>query len=153
MESVCVQIETLPWSPPSQNSVPELNDASQYAAWVAVHGFNVNHFTSLINSHGVESLNSIDKTVEALRRVGVPMKVNVEGEIGSRLRQTATEAVVIDVKVASAEGETSMPWTYAYFELAERGQITDAESGKTVRFEGFLGPQATHLFDMTRVKD
>jgi hypothetical protein len=44
-----------------------------------------------------------------------------------------------------------MPWTYAYFELAERGEVAD-ESGRRGRFEGFLGPQATQLFEMTKVK-
>ena len=43
-----------------------------------------------------------------------------------------------------------MPWTYAYFELAERGPVIDPSTGDTSQFEGFLGPQATQLFDMTR---
>jgi hypothetical protein len=45
-----------------------------------------------------------------------------------------------------------MPWTYAYFELAQRDTVLDPATGKQVRFEGFLGPQATNLFEMTRVK-
>ena len=45
-----------------------------------------------------------------------------------------------------------MPWSYAYFELAQRDEHIDPASGKRVRFEGFLGPQATNLFEMTRVK-
>jgi hypothetical protein len=45
-----------------------------------------------------------------------------------------------------------MPWTYAYFELAQRDTVADPATGKKVRFEGFLGPQATNLFEMTRVK-
>ena len=49
--------------------------------------------------------------------------------------------------------QTTMPWSYAYFELAERGQITDPETGQSRRFEGFLGPQATQLFEMTRRRD
>ena len=36
------------------------------------------------------------------------------------------------------------------FELAERGEVTDPDSGARQRFEGFLGPQATQLFDMTK---
>jgi hypothetical protein len=30
--------------------------------------------------------------------------------------------------------------------------VTDPATGKQVRFEGFLGPQATNLFEMTRLK-
>ena len=32
-----------------------------------------------------------------------------------------------------------MPWSYAYFELAERGPAPDPETGRQARFEGFLG--------------
>jgi hypothetical protein len=151
LDRIVRQFHELPWDVPEKKDVTALNQDSQYAAWVLVHGYNVNHFTSLINSHGVESLNSIEKTVDALRDAGVPMKAEIEGQPGSKLRQTATEAVHIDVEVREQARAAKMPWTYAYFELAERGEITDPESGKRGRFEGFLGPQATHLFEMTKV--
>ena len=73
------------------------------------------------------------------------------GEPGSKLRQSATDAVTIDVNVVDGGTPTTMPWAYAYFELAERNTVTDPETGEQVRFEGFLGPQATQLFEMTRV--
>jgi hypothetical protein len=44
------------------------------------------------------------------------------------------------VEVSDGGAAATMPWTYAYFELAERSQ----------GFEGFFGPQATNLFDMTK---
>lgn len=152
MERVVRQIHELPWPLPEKESVAAVNEASQYAAWVLVHGYNVNHFTSLINSHGVPKLADIEKTIAALKAVGVPMKAEIEGARGSKLRQSATEAVKIDVEVVDGGQPTTMPWTYAYFELAERGEILDGETGKKSRFEGFLGPQATQLFEMTRVK-
>jgi hypothetical protein len=144
-------IEQLPWNPPLKEDVSILNQESQYGAWVLVHGYNVNHFTSLINSHGVDSLGDIEKTVAVLRSAGVPMKAEIEGAAGSILRQTATDAVVIDVAVQEQGRVSSMPWTYAYFELAERGMVEDV-GGTRRRFEGFLGPQATQLFEMTRRK-
>jgi hypothetical protein len=143
---------TLPWQPPQQHDVQALNSVSQYGAWTLVHGYNVNHFTSLVNSHGVDSLNDLERTMQALTAAGVPIKSDIEGERGSKLRQSATEAVKIDVDVRHGDKTVSMPWTYAYFELAERNEIVDAATGKKVRFEGFLGPQATNLFEMTRVK-
>ena len=152
LEIIVREFHELPWQLPETSGVAAINKESQYAAWVLVHGYNVNHFTSLINSHGVESLADIDRTVEALRRAGVPMKTEIEGAPGSKLRQTATEAVTIDVPVRENGRETAMPWTYAYFELAQRGEVTDAETGRRGRFEGFLGPQATQLFEMTKVK-
>lgn len=152
MADVVRQFHELPWELPSKEDALALNDESQYAAWVLVHGYNVNHFTSLINSHGVEQLDDIEKTVAALRAAGVPMKGQIEGEPGSKLRQTATDAVVIDVDVMDGEKRTRMPWTYAYFELAERGTVPDPKSGEPVRFQGFLGPQATNLFEMTKIR-
>jgi hypothetical protein len=149
---VVAQCHDLPWILPAKEDVATLNKASQYAAWVLVHGYNVNHFTSLINSHGVITLDDIEKTIAALQKAGVPMKAEIEGERGSKLRQTATEAATIDVAVHDKGQPATMPWTYAYFELAQRDLVPDPVSGKKVRFEGFLGPQATNLFEMTKVK-
>ncbi len=147
---VARQFHELPWEPPRRRDVEAINEESQYAAWVLVHGYNVNHFTSLINSHGVPSLDDIEKTSRALAAAGVPMKAEIEGAAGSKLRQTATTAVVIDVDILQDKEPATMPWTYAYFELAQRGEVIDPESGQRRRFEGFLGPQATQLFEMTR---
>lgn len=146
------QFHDLPWDVPEKADVAALNAESQFGAWVLVHGYNVNHYTALINSQGTKDLSDIELTIGALTKAGVPMKAEIEGARGSKLRQTATEAVKIDVAVRDHGKLTTMPWTYAYFELAERGQIVDAETGRTGRFEGFLGPQATNLFEMTRVK-
>ncbi len=142
----------LPWQLPPREDVAALNAASQYAAWVLVHGYNVNHFTSLINSHGAGALDDIEKTIAALSAAGVPMKKEIEGERGSKLRQSATEAVNIEVEVSDGGVPRKMPWTYAYFELAQRDEFVDPQTGQRLRFEGFLGPQATNLFEMTRVK-
>jgi hypothetical protein len=152
MPKIVSEFHDLPWMLPSREDVEKLNKVSQYAAWVLVHGYNVNHFTSLINSHGVPALDDIEKTIAALAKAGVPMKKEIEGERGSKLRQTATEAVTIDVAVHDRGVPAKMPWTYAYFELAQRDTVIDPATGKPVRFEGFLGPQATNLFEMTRVK-
>ena len=150
LQAAVASIHDLPWPIPEKSDVVAINKESQYGAWVLVHGNNVNHFTSLINSHGVESLNDIEKTIAALQQAGVPVKSEIEGEHGTKLRQSATEAAVIDVAVRDQGRETTMSWTYAYFELAERGFITDPETNTRGRFEGFLGPQATQLFEMTR---
>jgi hypothetical protein len=152
LNTVVKQFHELPWSVPEKRIVESLNAHSQYAAWVLVHGYNVNHFTSLINSHGKAALNTIDKTVAALKNAGVPMKSEIEGKRGSKLRQSATEAAVVDVAVRENGQEATIPWTYAYFELAERGNVVDPETGQKSRFQGFLGPQATNLFEMTKVR-
>lgn len=151
LEIVLPLFHDLPWDVPEKADVAELNEESQFASWTIVHGYNVNHFTASINSQGTAELKDIEATIAVLQRAGVPMKAEIEGDRGSKLRQSATEAVRIDVPVQENGRLTRMPWTYAYFELAERGEIRDPESGRSGRFEGFLGPQATNLFEMTRL--
>ncbi len=140
----------LPWDPPQKNDVVELNRESQYAAWVLVHGYNVNHFTASVNAQRHRQWDTLEKTVQQIRQAGIPVKSEIEGAAGSKLRQSATEAVVIDVPVLHEGNLTTMPWAYAYLEFADRGSIIDPETGKSIRFEGFLGGQATHLFEMTK---
>jgi hypothetical protein len=116
------------------------------------HADNENHYTSLSTAHGGPARDDIETTLAALSAAGVPMKTEIEGERGSKLRQSATEAVKIDVQVSDNGIPAALAWTYAYFELAQRDTVVDPATGKRVRFEGFLGPQATNLFEMTRVK-
>ena len=144
--------EELPWERPQKKDVQELNQESQFAAWVLVNGYDVNHFTASINSHGVESLEDIDKTVAAMKKAGIPMKPEIEGEKGTKLRQSSTESVVVNVPVRDGVRTAEIPWTYAYFEIAERPLMKNPLTGQMERFEGFLGPQATNLFDMTKLK-
>ncbi|MBI4178845.1 DUF1338 domain-containing protein [bacterium] len=141
----------LPWNTPRKADVLALDKASQYGAWVLLNGYEVNHFTASVNSHGVAALDSIDKTIAALKNAGVPMKKEIEGDPGSLLRQSSTEAVKLSFRVRGNRGPETLEWTYAYFEIAERGYATDARTGARNRFEGFLGAQAAQLFDMTKV--
>ncbi len=140
----------LPWPAPRASLVREINTVSQYAAWTLLHGNNVNHFTAYINEQNVAEWPDIEATIAGLRQAGVPLKNEIEGERGSKLRQTATQAVDVDCPVVDEHGgPTTLRWAYAYYELAERGDVTD-EAGARRRFQGFLGPQAAQLFEMTR---
>ncbi|HZE89597.1 MAG TPA: DUF1338 domain-containing protein [Verrucomicrobiae bacterium] len=145
--------ETLPWGIPDRADVEELGKHSQYGAWVLMHGYEVNHFTASVNSHGVEAIGDIEKTVREMRARGIPMKHEIEGNAGTKLRQSATESVVIPVTVRGPDGRMQeMNWTYAYFEIAERHQWTNPETGERELFQGFLGEQANQLFEMTAMK-
>jgi hypothetical protein len=135
-----------PWPAPAKADVELMERESQFGAWVLLHGHSVNHFTSAVHAHGVPALDDIEKTVAALKAAGVPMKPAIEGARGSRLRQSSTEAVSLPTPMRVGRKEALFPWTYAYFELAERPLV----DGR--RFEGFLGGQATNLFEMTRRK-
>ncbi|HYQ57536.1 MAG TPA: DUF1338 family protein, partial [Draconibacterium sp.] len=146
-----VQYFRRPWRIPRKEDVLKLNDISQYAAWVLLHGNAVNHFTAYINFQDVREWPDLETTCKALADAGVPMKDTLEGEKGSKLRQSATLAVKEAVEVKGDDGVEKMTWTYAYYELAERGIVI--ENGKEKLFSGFLGEQAQHLFDMTRTRE
>jgi Domain of unknown function (DUF1338) len=118
-----------PEAPVREEALLALERESQYAAWLLAFGRKVNHFTGAVDD--------VEAWQERMREAGVPMKADIEGERGTCLRQTATHAASLPVRL---EGGGSRPWPYAYFEIAER-------SGG---FDGFLGPQARALFDMTR---
>ncbi len=133
-----------PWPAPSRADAAALERESQFAAWTLLHGHSVNHFTAAVHAQGVDALADIELTAAALKAAGVPMKPEIEGGPGSRLRQTSTRAVVVPVEMRAGSRVVRKPWTYAYFELAERPLI----DGR--RFEGFLGSQASSLFEMTR---
>ena len=135
---------TRPWPAPTLADALALEKESQFGAWVLLHGHTVNHFTAAVHAHASPALDDIEKTIAALKAAGVPMKPDIEGEPGSRLRQSSTQAVVIPVEMRSGSRVVKKPWTYAYFEIAERPLV----DGR--RFEGFLGGQATNLFEMTR---
>ena len=140
------------WSIPLKEDVLALNDVSQYAAWVLLHGNSVNHFTAFINYQEVAEWPDLATTCKGLADAGVPMKDSIEGEIGSKLQQSATQAIkeLVDVKNQNGELER-IQWTYAYYELAQRGIIE--VDGDLKLFSGFLGEQADHLFDMTQTRD
>jgi hypothetical protein len=141
-----------PWPAPKRKDVIAADKDSQYAAWTMLHGNRVNHFTAYINEQKVREWADLEVTVNALRAAGLPMKAEFEGEKGSKLRQSSTEAAMIDCEVTEDDGSKGMMnWSYAYYELAERGDVP-GPGGKPLRFQGFLGAQATNLFEMTKTR-
>jgi Domain of unknown function (DUF1338) len=146
------KIFTRPWKAPRRSVVEEVNQVTQYGAWVLLHGYAVNHFTGYINRQNTSKYPDIEATVQALVNLGVPMKKEIEGNITCGLRQTATQAVTEMVTVLddSSGAEIQIPWTYAYYEIAQRYPV-EIEPGKHTLFDAFLGNNAQQLFEMTRL--
>lgn len=144
-------IFTRPWQPPRRSVVEAVNQVTQYGAWVLLHGYAVNHFTGYVNRQNTPTYPDIDTTASGLANLGVPMKAEIEGNITCGLRQTATQAVTEMVTVLddSNATEIQIPWTYAYYEIAQR-YIIETEPGKQELFDAFLGQNAQQLFEMTR---
>ncbi len=145
-----VKFFSRPWAPPLRSIVEDVNKESQYAAWTLLHGNAVNHFTAYINHQNVAEWPDLEATVNALKKAGLPMKDEFEGETGSKLRQSSTQAFDEECDVREKDGSKGrLKWSYAYYELAERGTIPGPD-GKPIKFHGFLGEQATNLFEMTK---
>ncbi|MDJ0735510.1 MAG: DUF1338 domain-containing protein [Nostocaceae cyanobacterium] len=146
------QIFTRPWQPPRRSVVEEVNQVSQYGAWVLIHGYAVNHFTGYINRQNTPTYPDIDTTARSLAQLGVPMKAEIEGNVTVGLRQTATQAVkeMVTVLDDATGAEIQIPWTYAYYELAQR-YLLEMQPGKQLLFDAFLGKNAKELFEMTRL--
>lgn len=154
VEPIAEQLKSVfarPWNPPRRYLLETVNVATQYGAWVLLHGYAVNHFTGYINRQNAPQYPDIESTAKALGDRGVPMKAEIEGSPECGLRQTATQAVKETVNVLDdSSGEAiQIPWTYAYFEIAERHPVEIAP-GQRALFDGFLGANATNLFEMTR---
>ena len=138
-----------PWKPAKKETILTLNKESQFAAWTLLHGNSVNHFTAYINHQNVPAWGDIEQTMKVLSEAGIPIKQEIEGLKGSKLRQSSTQAIDEDCPVIDADGSpTTIRWSYAYYELAERGYLEN--DGQKVWFDGFLGEQATNLFEMTK---
>ncbi|MFW5755840.1 MAG: DUF1338 domain-containing protein [Tangfeifania sp.] len=151
LEEELVDYFKRPWQIPCRETVLKLNDISQYAAWVLLHGNSVNHFAASVNEQNVEALPDLESTVRLLESQGIPMKEVTEGAKGSMLQQTATLAVKEETEVAGENGPEEINWTYAYFELTQRG-YTEVD-GRQVLYSGFLENQARHFFGMTQTLD
>ena len=145
-------IFTRPWSVPKRSVVEAVNTVTQYGAWVLLHGYAVNHFTGYVNRQNTPQYPDIESTARGLVSLGVPMKAEIEGSRNSGLSQTATFAVteMLDVLDDTSGKIIQIPWTYAYYEIAERNAIEIAP-GQQVLFEAFLGSNAQNLFEMTRI--
>jgi hypothetical protein len=146
------RVFSTPWQPPKRSVVEEVNKVTQYGAWVLLHGYAVNHFTGYVNRQNTVAYPDIDTTVRALASLGVPMKEQIEGDVTCGLRQTATQAVteIVSVLDDSTDTELQIPWTYAYYELAQRYMV-EVEPGKQELFDAFLGKNAQQLFEMTKL--
>ncbi|WP_375478162.1 DUF1338 domain-containing protein [uncultured Nostoc sp.] len=154
-ESIAKQLQqvfTRPWLPPQRSVIEEVNQVTQYGAWVLLHGYAVNHFTGYVNGQNTPEYPDIDTTASALANLGVPMKAEIEGNVACGLRQTATQAVTEMVTVLddNSGAEIPIPWTYAYYEIAQR-YLVEVESEKQILFDAFLGSNAQQLFEMTRL--
>ncbi len=126
---------------PSYDVYNRLREESEYAAWLYLWGFTVNHFTVSVTH--LKKLGSIEKTNEFLKTNGFMLN-NSGGEIkgtpAELLEQSSTKANII--KMPFVEGLFEVPVTY--YEFARRYPDSD---GKL--YPGFIAKSADKIFEST----
>ena len=126
---------------PSYDVYNRLREESEYAAWLYLWGFTVNHFTVSVTH--LKKMGSIEKTNDFLKTNGFMLN-NSGGEIkgtpAELLEQSSTKANI--VKMRFTEGLFEVPVTY--YEFARRYPDTD---GKL--YPGFIAKSADKIFEST----
>ncbi len=126
---------------PSYEIYKSLRDESEYAGWLYVYGFRVNHFTISVDS--LTKYNSIFKVNDLLKREGFRLNEaggEIKGTPSDLLEQSSTMADIIPVSFL--EGIYEIP--ACYYEFAKR---YPDQNGNL--YTGFLEKSADKIFEST----
>ena len=129
------------WGQPSYDVYNKLRKESEYAAWLYVYGFTVNHFTVSVNA--LNKYDTVPKVNQLLKDNGFLINDSggeVKGAPKQLLEQSSIKAEMIDV--GFTEGNFRIPG--CYYEFAKR--YPDA-SGKL--YSGFIAKSADRIFEST----
>jgi hypothetical protein len=129
-----------PWKV-SKETYAELNQESDYAAWVAAFGYRPNHFTVFVNA--LKSFKDLQGLNEFLKSQGVKLNESggeIKGTPGVFLEQSSTLAN--NIEVAFTDGTRFIP--ACYYEFARRYPLPD---GKL--YQGFVAASADKIFEST----
>ncbi|HOE51805.1 MAG TPA: DUF1338 domain-containing protein [Polyangiaceae bacterium] len=129
-----------PWNL-SYDVYTRLREASEYAAWVAAHGFRPNHFTVMVNAlRTFQSLQQVNDFLEAQGFVLNDSGGKIKGSAAVLLEQSSVLANTIDV--AFDDGIHPIPG--CYYEFARRYPGPDGEL-----YQGFVAASADRIFEST----
>lgn len=129
------------WGKPKFSVYEKLRIESEYAAWLYIYGFSVNHFTVSINS--LKKLDTIIKVNQFLKDKGFMLNTSggeVKGTPEELLEQSSTKAGVLGIEFE--EGIFEIP--SCYYEFAKRYPDND---GKL--YSGFIAKSADKIFEST----
>ncbi|WP_299253640.1 DUF1338 domain-containing protein [uncultured Aquimarina sp.] len=132
------------WETPSYEIYKELQEESEYAAWMYVNGFCSNHFTVNVNKlKGFENLSSLN---EFLKNNGFVMNSSggeIKGTPAQLLEQSSILADKVEVEFIEGIKEiTSCYYEFAYRYEQQNGQL----------FSGFIANSADKIFESTDMK-
>lgn len=114
---------------------------SEYAAWVAAHGFRPNHFT--VNVNALTQFEQLDDLNQFLQKKGHKLNASgglIKGSPGELLEQSSTLAE--EVLVSFLEGNFEVPG--CYYEFAKRYALPNGHL-----YQGFIAKSADKIFEST----
>jgi hypothetical protein len=129
-----------PWTL-SYEQYQQLAQESEYAGWLAAHGFGANHFTVNVNQ-----LNNYDEVVEVNRKLrSVGFTINdaggeVKGTPEVFLEQSSTMSD--RVEVLFSDGKKTIPG--GFYEFAKRYPLANG-----YLYQGFVAASADKIFEST----
>ncbi len=129
-----------PWDM-SYKLYEELVKESEYASWVAAHGFRPNHFT--VNINNLENFKELQNLNEFLTNQGFVLNKSggeIKGNPTDYLEQSSTMSSEVPIKFN--DGTYSIPG--CYYEFAKRYPL---ENGKL--YQGFVAKSADKIFEST----
>ncbi|MEM9671659.1 MAG: DUF1338 domain-containing protein [Bacteroidota bacterium] len=129
-----------PWEV-SYDIYEKLRVKSEYAAWMAAHGYRPNHFTVFVNA--LDSFNDIREVNEFIKQNGFKMN-DSGGEVkGSKevfLEQSSTLADTVEVNFS--DGTYAVP--ACYYEFAQRHPQPNGDL-----YQGFVATSSDKIFEST----
>jgi len=129
-----------PWEV-SYTTYEKLRAKSEYAAWMAAHGYRPNHFTVFVNA--LSSFDDIREVNNFIKQNGFKLNDSggeVKGSKDVYLEQSSTLADSVDVNFT--DGKHKIP--ACYYEFAQRYTTPD---GKL--YQGFVAKSADKIFEST----
>ncbi len=129
-----------PWKV-SYATYEQLREQSEYAAWMAAHGYRPNHFTVLVNA--LNSLSDIREVNDFIKEAGFAMNDSggeVKGSPKVYLEQSSTLADTVAVDFS--DGQQEVP--ACYYEFAQRHPMADG-----TLYQGFVATSADKIFEST----
>jgi hypothetical protein len=127
---------------PSSSDYEMLLRESAEMAWICTEGNAFNHATDRVAS--------LDRLVEAQRRLGRPLKDTIETSRSGRIRQTAYRADPVERDFVDSNGvvvKRVVPGSF--FEFIQREHLRDAETGQQRLDLSFDSGNAQGIFKMT----
>lgn len=129
-----------PWTL-SHKTYNKLAEESEYASWVAAHGFRPNHFT--VNVNALKKFPELKDLNHFLKQNGFKLNSSggeIKGGPSDYLEQSSTMAEATSVKFS--DGEFEIP--ACYYEFAKRYRLSNGKF-----YQGFVAKSADKIFEST----